>query len=289
MTKASDNQFPKITVAESAAPSTPGAGLGFIYEKTDGILYFKNDGGTETDLTAGAGGISATIVDAKGDLIAGTAADTVARVAVGANDTILMADSAQSTGVKWVASQTPTTQAYSDAAAEGTADTYARGDHKHGMPAAGGATVVYKSADESVSNSTLQDDDHLLFAIGANERWVVQYHLFVTNAANTGDLKMDVTAPAAADVVRYGNLGLALGATAVEATGRAQARADAGSLAAGIVASGTAAENYVLMAAYVDNGANAGNVTLRWAQQTTDGTNATVVKAGSYLVAFKVA
>ena len=35
------------------------------------------------------------IVDAKGDLIAATAADTVARLAVGADDTILMADAAE--------------------------------------------------------------------------------------------------------------------------------------------------------------------------------------------------
>jgi hypothetical protein len=43
------------------------------------------------------------IVDAKGDLIAGTAADTPARVAVGANRTILEADSAATPGVAWAA------------------------------------------------------------------------------------------------------------------------------------------------------------------------------------------
>ena len=52
MAKASDNQFPKVTLAESAAPATPGTGLGFLYEKTDNKLYFKNDAGTETELTA---------------------------------------------------------------------------------------------------------------------------------------------------------------------------------------------------------------------------------------------
>jgi hypothetical protein len=83
------------------------------------------------------GGIPATIVDAKGDLIVATAADTVARKAAGANDTILMADSSTGDGLKWVASQTPSTLDYDDTAAEGTADTYARGDHVHGMPSAG--------------------------------------------------------------------------------------------------------------------------------------------------------
>jgi hypothetical protein len=45
--------------------------------------------------------IQPTIVDAKGDLIVATAADTVSRIAVGANDTVLTADSSTSTGVKW--------------------------------------------------------------------------------------------------------------------------------------------------------------------------------------------
>jgi hypothetical protein len=40
-------------------------------------------------------------MDAKGDIIAATAADTVARLAVGSNDTVLTADSSTATGLKW--------------------------------------------------------------------------------------------------------------------------------------------------------------------------------------------
>ena len=45
--------------------------------------------------------IQNTIVDAKGDLITATAADTPARLAVGTNGQTLVADSTASTGLKW--------------------------------------------------------------------------------------------------------------------------------------------------------------------------------------------
>jgi hypothetical protein len=45
----------------------------------------------------------ATAIDAKGDLVPGTGADTFARLAVGANGTVLTADSAETTGLKWAA------------------------------------------------------------------------------------------------------------------------------------------------------------------------------------------
>jgi len=62
--------------------------------------------GTAIDTTVfnnASAGIAKTIVDAKGDIIAATAADTVSRLAVGANDTVLTADSTTATGLKWSA------------------------------------------------------------------------------------------------------------------------------------------------------------------------------------------
>ena len=57
-----------------------------------------------TVFTNAGNAIAKTIVDAKGDIIAATAADTVTRLAVGANDTVLTADSSTATGLKWAAS-----------------------------------------------------------------------------------------------------------------------------------------------------------------------------------------
>jgi hypothetical protein len=65
---------------------------------------------TSSDLTSfetGTGTADAAIpkstVTTKGDLIVATASSTVTRVAVGANDTVLTADSATASGVKWAA------------------------------------------------------------------------------------------------------------------------------------------------------------------------------------------
>jgi hypothetical protein len=76
--------------------------------------WVANDVGDITEVAAGTGitggGTSgsvtitnsmATAIDAKGDLIGGTGADTFARLAVGANDTVLTADSTAATGLKW--------------------------------------------------------------------------------------------------------------------------------------------------------------------------------------------
>lgn len=56
-----------------------------------------------TVFTNAGNAIAKTIVDAKGDIIAATAADTVDILAVGANDTVLTADSSTATGLKWAA------------------------------------------------------------------------------------------------------------------------------------------------------------------------------------------
>lgn len=58
---------------------------------------------TSDDLNFFKTAIQPSIVDAKGDIIAATTADAVSRLAVGANNTVLTADSTQATGLKWAA------------------------------------------------------------------------------------------------------------------------------------------------------------------------------------------
>ena len=52
-------------------------------------------------LGAGDNAIQSTLIDAKGDLVTATAADTPARLAVGSNGQYLKADSTAATGLSW--------------------------------------------------------------------------------------------------------------------------------------------------------------------------------------------
>lgn len=71
--------------------------------------------------------IAKTIVDAKGDIIAATAADTVARLAVGTNNYRIVAASGEATGLKYVAdTQNTVIDAEGDLLVGDSADTLQR-------------------------------------------------------------------------------------------------------------------------------------------------------------------
>jgi hypothetical protein len=78
--------------------------MGDLLGGTTGQVLSKNSN-TSMDFTwvtsDDANAIQNTIVDAKGDLIAASASDVPARLAVGANGTILTADSGEATGLKY--------------------------------------------------------------------------------------------------------------------------------------------------------------------------------------------
>lgn len=92
-----------IRITEEAAASIPTPPSGKVYvfvNSSTGQPSYKDDAAA---VHAFGEGIAATIVDAKGDLIAATAADTVARLAVGTNGYRLVAASGETTGLKWEA------------------------------------------------------------------------------------------------------------------------------------------------------------------------------------------
>jgi len=68
---------------------------GYVWDSTDNVWYPIGVGGHSHSE------IAKTIADAKGDLIVGTAADTVDRLAVGNNGETLVADSAATTGLRY--------------------------------------------------------------------------------------------------------------------------------------------------------------------------------------------
>ncbi len=81
---------------QGSAPGTPASGFGRLYEKTDGKVYFKNHAGTEYDLTVAA--FTAPLTT-KGDLFGFSTVN--ARIPVGTNGQVLLADSTQTLGLKW--------------------------------------------------------------------------------------------------------------------------------------------------------------------------------------------
>jgi hypothetical protein len=114
------NVFTNAT-ARDAAITAPAEGQ-FAFTKDNNSLWYYDGAawvasgatGDIEGVTAGVGisggGTSGTVtvtnsmataIDAKGDLVPGTGADTFARLAVGANNTVLTADSSTATGLKW--------------------------------------------------------------------------------------------------------------------------------------------------------------------------------------------
>jgi hypothetical protein len=89
------------TITAGTATVNTSASLA-LAQYSAGTLYFVSD--SAALFFGDAAGISASIVDAKGDLIVGTADNTVGRLAVGTNGHTLVADSSVSpTGLKWAA------------------------------------------------------------------------------------------------------------------------------------------------------------------------------------------
>jgi hypothetical protein len=144
--------------------------------------------------------------------------------------------------------------------------------------------VKRKPADESIDTSTtLQNDDDLVFAVGANEEWGGSIDLYVASPAlGTVGFKVGLTIPAGA---------------ALEAVGSIVAEGSEGFCLAGPIAvgtplaytpSGVSEQALVHIHLWVLNGATPGNIQVQWAQNVSDGTTLQVIR-GSKLVAHRIA
>lgn len=138
--------------------------------------------------------------------------------------------------------------------------------------ASGGPTIVRKTADETVNNSnTLQSDNHLLLALGANEVWQIDIFLLITGAVAAA-FKSGFSYPVNCSIF-WGCVGA--GGVAVTTTwGHTPAGQqpnlleEAESLGYGVRADARTVGYRLSL--IVINGANAGNVNLQWAQNTAD-------------------
>ncbi|MDX1766317.1 MAG: hypothetical protein R3313_05195, partial [Candidatus Saccharimonadales bacterium] len=146
------------------------------------------------------------------------------------------------------------------------------------LAAGNNAQQKAKTADETVTNSTtLQNDDHLSFPVGANETWIYFVYINPDGPANV-DIKYDWSVPS----------GTTCESTAVSITGGG---VTFGNLACATATGGMPTSNDVntehLIFGTINSGATSGTAQLRWAQFAAR-TTGTTVKSGSWLQAYRV-
>lgn len=149
---------------------------------------------------------------------------------------------------------------------------------------------VYKSADESLNTSTtLQNDDALLWAVAANERWYFRLILRLTDVSNgTADFKMGWSYPTSTTIA-WASYSVGGGSLASWVPGITTAPNVVEYVESTTPAFGLTNGNHLMVfdgIVYVSG--TAGNVTFQWAQNTSNGSNVTV-KAGSNLFLVKLA
>jgi hypothetical protein len=155
----------------------------------------------------------------------------------------------------------------------------------------GGPTIVRKTLDETVNNSAvLQNDDHLLLAIAANEVWLIDLYLLQNSPSANSDVKMGWAYPSGCSI--YWGVPLFYSTyntgylywQSVLSTGALTAILTAASTESVASLIGTQGIHII---AIVINGATAGTLNFQWAQNTAVAEN-TKILANSCLIAHKL-
>lgn len=151
-----------------------------------------------------------------------------------------------------------------------------------------------KTADEQVTSSTtLQDDNHLTLSVAANSVYTFELMLMASTAASdiTGDIKVGFTFPSAATCHFTGqgphNSDLS-GGSSSSANGEWIARPSATSGSTTIPYGMSGVALGIIIKGLLITGANAGSLTLQWAQNTSDSDTLTML-SGSWMRAMRVA
>lgn len=142
---------------------------------------------------------------------------------------------------------------------------------------------VAKTAAQTLtqSNTTLQNLTSLVFPVEASEVWFVEAWLLLTDANTTADWKFGWTAPAGATAA-WGMLSSVNVAGSLLTAGLAQTPLVTLSLADVAQEGGGGVTHPTMLAGWFTMGANAGNVQLQAAQNTSNASNNTI-EAGSFL------
>jgi hypothetical protein len=138
--------------------------------------------------------------------------------------------------------------------------------------------LAYKSADESMtSDTTLQNDDHLFFAMAANELWSVNIGLHVSGG-NDSNIKIAFILPSGSMMLEvfHFNTSNAAGSFQWVSSGVSQ------NLRSNINGS------FISIDGTITNAGTAGNFQLQWAQAASVAV-ALTVKKGSTITGFKLA
>lgn len=146
------------------------------------------------------------------------------------------------------------------------------------LPSQSNVIAKSKSGDESVTSSTTsQNDDHLVFNVGASETWLIQYDIFLTVGAST-NLRWKLSVPSGGSAAAHVKI-------ASNNTGADISDATSDSTITTSSKEGSNHAHYQIFAK-VTSSSTAGAVQLQWAQGTSSPT-ALTLKSRSKLVAVR--